>query len=194
MCLVGRTCPFLRMVIRQASITCWCLRFSKIFSFVEYKRSSSDIAPQQILRTGCFLTETEKEPITVQAERILDCLAEETSTIKSPDCNFLIPCASPRIEWKVFAMRKGNVFLNDVFELLSIRSTMKQRVKQGVCAICFSPHRRESNVIFIHSKKRQIQILDTPPTTEANKGMHNCAPVLSRVYTLTRQSYVSLHP
>ena len=110
-----------------------------------YRRLGSDITPQQVLRVGCFWTKTENEPITVQVERMFDWLAEETSIIKSPGFNFVIECASPRTEWKVFARKNGNVFLNDMFEEISVRLIIKYRVKLEVCVICGSLREREED-------------------------------------------------
>ena len=47
-------------------MTFWLLRFSSNSSFVECKRSATDITPQLKLRVLCALTETVKEPIFVE--------------------------------------------------------------------------------------------------------------------------------
>ena len=86
------------------------------------------MTPRQVFRVGCFSTETTNEPISEHFAKMFDCLAEEISTSRLPDFNFFIEGTSPRTEQKVFYMSKGEVFLKELFELLSVRLMMKYRV------------------------------------------------------------------
>lgn len=69
--------------------------------------------------------ETEKEPIVVQFKRNSDFLGEVASSKRSPDCIFLSLQSSPNIDWKVSAIRKGEVLLKELSDKLSVRLTIK---------------------------------------------------------------------
>ena len=77
-------------MIRHASKAFSLWRFSSISSFEECKRYATDIKPRLKLSVLCASMETEKEPIFVDLERMIDCVTDEISTNKSPDFNFLI--------------------------------------------------------------------------------------------------------
>lgn len=71
--------------------------------------------------------------ISLPFESNSDWLADETSTSKSLECNFLIDRTSPRIKWRVLGI--GKVFLNELSEILLVHWIMKIRIIEKFCSL-----------------------------------------------------------
>lgn len=92
-------------------IKCWSFKFSRSSSFVENKRSNSEITPHDVFKKWCTLRQIEKDLVVLQFGRRFEVLTEEIPLHKSLDRKFLNEWASTKKEWNVFLIRNGKITL-----------------------------------------------------------------------------------
>lgn len=134
------------------------------------------MAPRIIFSVGWFWGEREKEPITEIFVSTCVWLADQISTRKSPECNFLSEQTSPRINWKVLTMKNGEFIWRDIIEILAVHLVKKKCEGIIRCDLILSTGKRNKVLPSTVNNSYPGQT----PTFKHYKGMHIRVPMLIR--------------